>query len=326
MSVATGDEADAVMAVIRAEHMAFWMRDREAYARCHLQSPDSWFWSYWRHGGIAIRHGWDELRERSGRAMDAFVAPSPSYAHEATWEHVAVKISGTLAWVTYQQHYPTGGPIDGLPGTTSIAHELRILEKHDGEWKIALVSVMIPGLDQLSGPLLQLDSDGRIVWKSDDAAKRLEEDDDLIVRNGRLHIRNRAADQRLQAGIAWAARVDRFLMARGGSVPIVVDAGDGLPTKLWWLIAESGLILFSFGNRQLSEDRLAMAAPVFGLSPAQLRLAKSIVEGRSLVEISEATGVSVNTARTQLRRMFEKVGVHSQPALVRVLLSVAAPR
>lgn len=303
------------------------MQDREIHARCHLHAPDTWFWSYWRHGGLAVRHGWDEIRERTHKAMAAFVAPSPSYAYDVIWENVVARVGGDTAWVTFDQHYPSiDGPISGMRGTTSLAHQLRILEKHDGQWKIVLVSVLIPGLDQLDGAILQLDSDGKIIWQSEDARARLAEDDDLIVRNGRLHIRNRSADQKLQSSIKWAAELDGFLMARRGSIPIVMDAGEGLPTKLWWVIAESAMILFSFGNRHLAEDRLAMAAPVFGLSPAQLLLASKIVEGRSLVEIAEVTGVSINTVRTQLRRMFEKVGVHSQPALVRMLLSVAAPR
>ncbi|GLQ57211.1 LuxR C-terminal-related transcriptional regulator [Devosia nitrariae] len=327
MNVATPTVVDDIVAVIKAEHVAFWMKDHDGYARCHLHAPHTWWWSYWRHGGLAIRHGWDEIGERSRKAMAAFIAPSPSYAYETTWDNMVVRICGDMAWATYQLHYPSSdGPISELRGTTSLAYELRILEKHAGEWKIALCSVMVPGLDQLGGPLLQLGPDGRVMWKSRDAGAALDDDDDLVIRGDRLRIRGRAADLRLQSAIQWAAKRDGFLMARRGAMPIVMDAGEGLPTKLWWVIAESGMILFSFGNRHLAEERLAMAASAFGLSPSQLRVARRIVEGLSLVEIADDSGVSVNTARTQLRRMFEKVGVHSQPALVRALLSVAVPR
>lgn len=320
-------EADAVMAVVKAEHEAFWMQDYAVHARCHLHGPDTWFWSYWRHGGLAIRHGWDEIRERTGHAMAAFIAPSPSYAFEVSWEEIVVRIGGDTAWVTYKQRYPsTGGPIKGLQRTTSLSHQLRILEKHQGEWKIVLVSVLIPGLDQFDGAMLRLEPTGTIIWKSESAGKLLDEDDHLVVRNGRLRVRDRAADQKLQSAIRWASELDGFLMARRGAVPIVVDAGEGLPPKLWWLIGDSGMILFSFGHHRLTEDRLAMSAMVFGLSPGQIQVAARIVEGLSLVDIARCDGVSVNTVRTQLRRIFEKVGVHNQPALVRVLLSVAPPR
>ena len=326
MNVAV-NEVDDIVAVVRAEHVAFWMRDHVAYERCHLHAPYTKWWSYWRHGGLAIRHGWDEIGARSTHAMSAFLAPSPSYAYETKWDDMVVRVGGNIAWATYQLHYPSSdGPIGDLPGTTSVAYELRVLEKHDGKWKIALVSVMVPGLDQLGGAVLRLGLDGQVIWKSRDANAALAEDDDLVIRNDRLRIRNRSADQRLQSAIQWAAQLDRFLMARRGAMPVIMDAGEGLPTRLWWILAESGMILFSFGNSHLVEERLAMAASAFGLSPSQLRLASRIVQGSSLVEIAHATGVSVNTVRTQLKRMFEKVGVHTQPALVRVLLSVAAPR
>jgi DNA-binding CsgD family transcriptional regulator len=326
MNESTMAETEAVMAVVRAEYEAFWMRDHEAHAHCHLHAPDTWFWSYWPHGGIAVRHGWDEIRERTAQAMATFVAASPSYAFEVGWENVVVRIDGNTAWVTCNQRYPSsGGPFSDRRGPGSLTHNLRILERHQGTWKIVLFSVLVP-VDQSDGAMLRLDAGGKIIWKSEGADGALEEDLDLVVRAGCLRIRSRSADQKLQSAIRWASSADTRLMALRGSIPIVMDAGEGLPTKLWWLIADSGMMLFSFGNRHLTEDRLAIAASVFGLSPAQLRVATKIVEGVSLVEIAESTRVSVNTVRTQLRRMFEKVGVHSQPALVRVLLSVAAPR
>jgi DNA-binding CsgD family transcriptional regulator len=319
-------ETEAVMAVVKAEHEAFWMRDREAHARCHLHAPDTWFWSYWPHGGVAVRQGWDDIRERTAQAMAGFAAPSPSYAFEVKWENVAIRVVGDSAWVTGNLRYPrNGGPFLDKRGPGSFTHQLRILEKHQGAWKIVLFSVLVP-FDQSDGTMLRLDPAGRIIWESEDAQEALENDPDLVVRAGCLRIRSRSADQKLQSAIRWAGGADGRLMALRGSVPIVMDAGEGLPTKLWWLVADSGMILFLFGNRHLSEDRLAIAASVFGLSPAQLGIATKVVEGASLVEIAEGTGISVNTVRTQLKRMFEKVGVHSQPALVRVLLSVAAPR
>lgn len=325
MSVIT-PEADAVLAVVKAEHEAFWMRDYAGWARCHLQAEDNWFWSYWPHGGLAVRRGWAEISERTAQAMSSFIDASPSYAFGTIWENVVVRIGGDCAWVTFIQRYPArGGPFPDRRGPGNLSHGLRILERHDGAWKIALVSVLVP-FDQTDQALLSLDRNGQIIWRNDGADEALVADDDLVVRGGRLRIRNGQADRKLQSAIRWASGSDNHLMALRGSVPIVMDAGEGLPVKVWWVIADSGVILFSFGNRALSEDRLAIAATVFGLSPAQLRIATRIVEGAALVEIAEQAGVSVNTVRTQLRRTFEKVGVHNQPALVRVLLSVAAPR
>ncbi|MGZ2405930.1 DNA-binding CsgD family transcriptional regulator [Rhizobium ruizarguesonis] len=70
---------------------------------------------------------------------------------------------------------------------------------------------------------------------------------------------------------------------------------------------------------------LQRATRVIGLSQAQTRLARLIVDGHDLAAASELLGAGVNTLRTQLRRIFDKTGVRSQAALVRTLLSAGAP-
>jgi DNA-binding CsgD family transcriptional regulator len=64
---------------------------------------------------------------------------------------------------------------------------------------------------------------------------------------------------------------------------------------------------------------------VFGLSPAQKQVAIYVAQGLPLNDISDRMKITANTARTHLNRIFEKTGVHNQPALVRVLLSAGAP-
>ena len=133
------------------------------------------------------------------------------------------------------------------------------------------------------------------------------------------------ADQKLQAAIRWAASLGETVIPGRGALPIVLEAGEGLSTKVWWIIAEAGSILFSLGNKGFDEQRLKAAAVVYGLSAAQQQVAAHVVAGRSLAEIAAEMKITANTARTHLDRVFEKTGVRTQPALVRVLLSTAAP-
>jgi len=73
------------------------------------------------------------------------------------------------------------------------------------------------------------------------------------------------------------------------------------------------------GRTGLSVEGLA---DLFGLTPAEARLTIAIAEGKSLNAFAESHHISSHTARTQIKRVFEKTGTHSQADLVsRVLTS-----
>jgi DNA-binding CsgD family transcriptional regulator len=58
---------------------------------------------------------------------------------------------------------------------------------------------------------------------------------------------------------------------------------------------------------------------VFGLSPAEARVAAALMMGKSLADIAAAFGVQITTVRTQLRSILRKVGVKRQFDLVHIL-------
>lgn len=63
---------------------------------------------------------------------------------------------------------------------------------------------------------------------------------------------------------------------------------------------------------------------LFGLSPAEARLATRLADGAGLDEAAEMLGISRNTARSQLQAIYAKTGVNRQGDLVRLLLTSAA--
>ena len=56
-----------------------------------------------------------------------------------------------------------------------------------------------------------------------------------------------------------------------------------------------------------------------GLTPAEARLANALFGGQSLTESAKTSGISVNTAKSMLKRIFTKCAVHSQPELLLLL-------
>jgi hypothetical protein len=137
-------ENEAVMQVIEAETNAFWMKDYAAWAACWLQSPDIHREGWWARGGIRITQGWQDLSDSVKQNMVANPDPNPT-ATLVRRENVRIRVSGDgqMAWVTFDQYgADTGEPDMDMPG---VSHETRILEKHDGAWKIVYVCWLLRG-------------------------------------------------------------------------------------------------------------------------------------------------------------------------------------
>lgn len=322
MSNASADY-DEILALIHRNRIAIWMRDFEAWSSCFMHEPYLARWGWWALGGVFVRRGWADISERLRREMEERPEPEPRMAHETRLENLQLQICGDMAWATFEHHYPGGSMWNGkrAPG---LSHEARVFERHDGQWKIAFLLLLDGGYPDDGLIRLRLDGEGRVLSTGPEV-QRVLADDDLVVRNGRLRVRDSRTDAKLQAAIRWAASQDRSYMPFTGAVPVVMEAGEGLPTKVWWVSCESGQVRFAVGDSGSTETRLETAAMIYGLSPVQHRVAALVADGLTLNEIAERLQVSPNTARTHLQRIFDKTGVHSQSALVRVLLTAIAP-
>ena len=88
----------------------------------------------------------------------------------------------------------------------------------------------------------------------------------------------------------------------------------------------------AFGGKSVIETSLIFELPVpsekllaemFGLSPAEARLAQRIARGDSLEDIAADAGIKMPTARCQLASVFGKTGTNRQPKLVALLCHLA---
>jgi DNA-binding CsgD family transcriptional regulator len=71
------------------------------------------------------------------------------------------------------------------------------------------------------------------------------------------------------------------------------------------------------GNELDPPEEVLRAA--FGLTPAQARLASALLTGKTLTSYAESAGISINTAKTQMRQIFQKTGQSRQADLIRVI-------
>lgn len=104
---------------------------------------------------------------------------------------------------------------------------------------------------------------------------------------------------------------------------------SNIPTSIMIQTNDSGdcTLLVSSQN---ATDRIHSSSlkQLFGLTPSESRLVKQLCSGAtSIREAATLTGITANTARSQLKIIYQKVGVNSQVDLVRrVLTSVAVLR
>lgn len=319
------EDRDEIIALIHANRIGIWTKDFELWSACFVHADYTTRWGYNVQGGIAVRHGWEEISRRARIVFDGNEMPlNLDFAHKTTVENLKLIIRGDLAWAAFQQQYPRFD-YPGFQGA-GLTEELRVFERQDGRWKIAVLGHMGTNGLHDGAAIFALDGDGTVRWASAAAMQRLLDDDDLVIRNGQLRVRNSACQRRLVAALAWATDlVQGGYNPRRGSMPVVLGAGESMPTRIWWILVEAGAIYFLMDQEGMTGTRLDVAAAIFSLSAGQRRLAGLIVDGHSLPDAARAMGISANTAKTHLQRIYDKTGVHTQPALIRVMMSVGVP-
>lgn len=115
------------------------------------------------------------------------------------------------------------------------------------------------------------------------------------------------------------------------SVFSIRRGGECAPWVVWMTPLyefESGrngvALCFVFDPDSQTAVSRALLQNVFRLTPAEVRLAEQLLQGRRPSEAAEALGVTIHTVRTYLKRLYHKVGARTQATLVRRLIQVAS--
>lgn len=316
------DEADraAILAAIRGETEAWLQRDFDAMARHWVQSPQTRRMEYFASLGTRVDQGWDAIARRLLKIVERFPEKQP-FEERVSWENVNVVVAADMAWVTYDQI--------GTDTGEDLKRLLKIMHRVDGVWKIACLVMMESTVQQANCPLIEIDAQARILWTNHLARERMHGHDGLVVAGGRLRARHRERDAALHDAVrlAFQELQSQRPLAVAPKQTWAVALGEntnGVPIHCWVLL-EDGKALVSFEDADKVERGIAAAQEVYRLSPAQVRLARLILDGHDLAAAADVLSVSINTLRTQLQRMFDKTGVRNQAALVRSLLSADAP-
>jgi DNA-binding CsgD family transcriptional regulator len=80
--------------------------------------------------------------------------------------------------------------------------------------------------------------------------------------------------------------------------------------------------VFINGPAEHPPARSAFLSTLYGLTPAECRLADLILDESDLRRVAERMRITINSARFMMKSIFDKAGTHRQSQLVRLLMSL----
>lgn len=323
-------DEQAILDLIARETDAFLRRDYEAWAACWVQDEDVRRIGACMGGIMDYHEGWAASAEAVAQIMRQYPTPNPQAAAAMRRTNVSDRIRGRMASVSYDQY---GERSDDPLVTVGLSHQVRIVERDDTGWKIALMAFGDTTLEYCDFPVIRIDPSARIDWINEVGREELRHHPALVQSGPCLRGRFPADDKRLQAAIREVAgltimdRRPSLTQPRGRMADPVILTGEAADGQhIVWVSWQDGMLMVSFRDRKNERARLEQAVELFDLSPSQARLAGLLLEGCDLPRVAERLEVSLNTVCTHLTRIFDKTGVRSQPALVARLLGLRPPR
>lgn len=109
-----------------------------------------------------------------------------------------------------------------------------------------------------------------------------------------------------------------FLKGTESTGPLTVVVAP-LPIRTRREDSLGAMVLVTAARCHVPDATRDMLRSVFGLTPAEARLAVGLANGQTLHGYADAANVSVETARCLLKRSMKKTGVHRQSEFVRLI-------
>jgi DNA-binding CsgD family transcriptional regulator len=201
--------------------------------------------------------------------------------------------------------------------------------------KTAEAATLADTLDGISAGLFLVDATGRIVHANAAGHAILADGDYLKAVRGRLTGVNPDTEQTLDDAFAATGSGDEAVGDKGIAVPLVASNGTRHVAHVLPLTSgarrragsayDATAALFVHEAALDTPSPFEVIAKTYGLTPSELRVLLAIVEVGGTPEVAEALGVSMETVKTHLRRLFAKTGTHRQADLVKLVAGFANP-
>lgn len=208
-----------------------------------------------------------------------------------------------------------------LMRSAKIAHRLQRLEAERSALSFPL------SMPELAGTVV-VDSMGRILHVDNGAEEIFARADvSLNAHGGRVGVDDRQGEADLHAALATATRSfrqappnARLTVSCNGQSPVAIDVVPFRQNFLSPFSSRAVAILLIRRTDGQDRARAAFLRQRFGFTPKEAVVVAEILKGDGRAAVAERCGISINTVRTHLERIFEKTGVRRQAELIRVLM------
>ncbi len=189
-------------------------------------------------------------------------------------------------------------------------------------------------LDRLPSGVILLDEDARAVLTNRSADQILSLDDGIRLEQGRPRLADARQDRAFRLLVDDAVRTSAqrgrsygktlSVLRPSGRRSFATMVGPLLAAPTGTNMGEAVAILFVADPEGSQISTTEVLEGLYDLTPAEAELLRLLAEGNSLEEVAERRGVTMNTARSQLKQVFSKTDTRRQGELVRLVLTGVA--
>lgn len=182
-------------------------------------------------------------------------------------------------------------------------------------------------LEHVREAVLLLDANARLVRANRAGTALLRKEQGIyLTRDGTLRVGGSGNQDLLLAALrrsrvpetvldtSDAAPSKQIVVARPEAAPLVLTV-QPLPSARHYSSGVTAALLVNVPEADTRND-LQWLSDFYGLTSAELQLVRGLANGDSLKSLAAWQGVSYETVRTHLRRVFDKTGTNRQAALV----------
>lgn len=258
----------------------------------------------------------------------------------AAWQSLIAVLARTPSRLKYlcvarRPDQPRFTDRDVASASVVVSHMARSLALYQDSTKIryAEQGVMI-AFDNLLYGVVVVDHCGRPVAKNKLAQDILARRDgivegsegiEVLSHNRRMPLRHVLREWQSAAWTGGERRAETLVVHRKETATPLSVSIIPLSDSPDYVYEQQGALIFIADPERPNRANTDLLQRAFGLTPAEARLTALIAAGHRLTDAANISGTSVGTARTHLKRIFDKTGAKRQVDLVRIAVNCAAP-